>query len=124
MAINTQFRVLTTTKTPVVSPVAGEPVALRISPHERRLRGRIVHGRRRVRFYGSVAPAMDRAQVGILRLVHGRNIFIAGMVLRHQSATSSRFERTVRVRRGIYRILVLTKTPTLVSTYSAPLFVR
>ena len=124
LTLNTQYRVVTTTNPPVVSPVAGESVALRINPHAHRLRARIVHGKRLVRFYGTVAPAMDKAEVGILRLVHGRNIFIAGMVLRHLSATSSRFERTVRVKRGLYRILVLTKNPALVSTYSAPLFVR
>jgi hypothetical protein len=124
LTVSTQYRVVTTTKTAVVSPVATEAVALGISPHAHRLRARVVHGRRLVRFFGTVTPAMDRAQVGILRLVHGRNVFIAGMVLRHLNATNSRFERAVRVRRGIYRILVLTKNPALVSTYSAPLFVR
>jgi hypothetical protein len=124
LTVGTQYRVVTVTNPPVVSPVAGESVALRINAHVRRLRAPVSHGRRLVRFSGTVTPAMDRAQVGILRLVHGRNILVSGMVLRHLDATRSRFERAVRVRRGIYRILVLTKNPALVSTYSAPLFVR
>lgn len=124
VTLATQYRVVTTTNPPVISPVAGESVALRISGHTHRLRARIVHGRRLVRFFGTVTPAMDGAEVGILRLIHGRNILVSGMILRHLSATSSRFERAVRVRRGIYRILVLTKSPALVSTYSAPMFVR
>jgi hypothetical protein len=124
VTLATQYRVVTSTNPPVASGVWGESVAMRVNAHSRRLHARIRHGRRLVRFWGTVTPAMDGAEVGILRFVHGRNVLVSGMLLRHLDATRSRFERAVRVRRGIYRILVLTKNPALVSTYSTPLFVR
>lgn len=123
VTVGTQYRVVTTTNPQVTSGVWNESVAIRIGAHARRLHASIVHGRRLVRFSGTVTPAMDGAKVGILRFVNGRNILVSGMIARHLNASSSRFERTVRVRRGIYRILVLTKNPALVSTYSVPLFV-
>lgn len=124
VSVATQYRVVTTTNPAVISPVAGESVAMRVNAHNHRLRARIRHGRRLVRFWGTVTPAMDGAEVGILKLVHGKNVLVSGMLLKHLDATRSRFERAVRVTRGIYRILVLTKNPALVSSYSTPLFVR
>jgi hypothetical protein len=123
VTVGTEYRVVTTTNPQVTSGVWKESVAIRIAARAHRLHASIVRGRRLVRFSGTVTPAMDGARVGILRFLNGRNILVSGMVARHLSASSSHFERTVRVKRGIYRILVLTKNPALVSTYSTPLFV-
>jgi hypothetical protein len=124
LTLSTQYRVVTTTNPPVFSPVTGEAVSVRVGAHARRLRARIVHGRRLVRFFGAVAPAMNGAHIAIMRLVHGHNVLVAGGALRPLNATSSRFNRIVRVRRGIYRIFVQVTGGALVSTFSAPMFVR
>jgi hypothetical protein len=102
MTVVTQFRVRTVGKT-VLSLVSTESVAVRVSSH-------IGHARRRhfARFYGTVVPAEDGAQVAILRLVHGHNVLVGGTTLHHRNAASSQFSRAVRVRAGVYRVLVVT----------------
>ena len=103
MSVVSQFRVVTTTKPPVISPVALENVAVRVSSHVKHV------GRHRARFSGTVTPAENGAHVGILRITHGRGALVrhGGTVLRPRNASSSRFSRTVNVRRGVYRVLVV-----------------
>jgi hypothetical protein len=115
----TQFRVITTTKPPVISPVATEGVAVRIDAHIGR-----THRRHHARIYGTVTPAVDGMEVAIMRITGGRNQLVSGTVLRHRSATSSRFSRVIRVRRGIYRVLVRVTNGAQTSSYSAPLLIR
>jgi hypothetical protein len=117
MQLNTQFRVVTSTSPPVISPVAFENVAVRVSSHVRH-----THRPRFARIYGTVTPAVDGAEVGILRIVHGRGVLAGGTVLRHSGASSS-FSRVVRVTRGIYRVLVVVKGGALASNYSQTLFI-
>ncbi len=116
----TQFRVVTTTRVPVLSPVAIEGVAVRVQAH-------VGHTRRRhyARIYGTVTPAVDGAEVAVMRITGGANRLVAGTTLRHDNATSSRFSRVVRVHRGaVYRVLVRVTNGAQVSNYSAPLFIR
>jgi hypothetical protein len=115
----TQFRVVTTTKSPVVSPVALEGVAVRVSAHAGRI-GR----RHRARFFGTVTPAVDGMKIGIMRIVHGHDVLVGGAVLKHATATSSRFSKLVRATRGEYRVFVQVTNGALTSTFSAPFFVR
>jgi hypothetical protein len=117
-AAATQFRVVTTGAKPVISPVATENVAVRVSSH-------VGHVRRRhfARIYGTVTPAVDGMQVGILRITHGRGVLVGGTVLRHLSATSSRFSRVVPVTRGVYRVLVRVTNGAQVSNYGQPLVI-
>jgi hypothetical protein len=116
----TQFRVATTTATPVVSPVGIEGVAVRVEAHVGRTRRR-----HHARIYGTVTPAVNGMEVGIMRIVDGRNALVAGTVLRHRNATSSRFSRVIRVRRGaVYRVLVSVTNGAQISNYSQPLFIR
>ena len=119
VAATTQFRVVTTTKPAVLSPVAFENVAVRVESH-------VGHVRRRhfARFYGIVTPAVDGQQVAILRITHGRGVLVSGTVLRHRSATTSKFSRVVPVRRGVYRVLVRVINGAQVSNYSQPLVIR
>jgi hypothetical protein len=115
-----QFRVVTTTAVPVVSTVAPEGVAVRVSAHIGR-----ASGRHRVRIYGTVSPAVDGMEVGIMRVTNGRNVLAAGTVLHHDNATSSRFSRTLTVKRGaLYRVFVKVTNGAQVSNYSSPLLVR
>jgi hypothetical protein len=118
MTQTTQFRVVTTAKPTVISPVAFENVAVRVSSH--------VGGTRRrhfARIFGTVTPAEDGAQVGILRITHGHGVLVGGTTLHHGSATSSKFSRVVPVRRGVYRVLVRVINGAQVSNYGAPLLI-
>jgi hypothetical protein len=112
----TQFRVLTNTNPPVISPVALENVTVRVSAHIARTRRRHY-----ARFYGTVVPAQNGMQVGILRITHGRGVLAGGTVLRPRNATSSSFSRVVHVRPGIYRVLVRVTSGPQSSSYSTPL---
>src|SRR5204862_6801967 len=104
---------------PIVSAVALEYVAVRVSSH-------VSHTRRPhfVRFSGTVTPAEDGMQVAVLRIKHGRGVLVGGTVLRHHDATSSRFSKVVRVRRGAYRVLVRVTSGAQVSNYGHQLVIR
>jgi hypothetical protein len=119
LAVNTLFRVVTSTNPPVVSPVAGESVAVRVSSHVARTRRRGF-----ARIFGTVVPAETGMQVGMLRIEHGRGVLVGGTVLRPRDANSSSFSRVVRVRRGVYRVLVRVTTGAQVSAYGQPLVIR
>jgi hypothetical protein len=117
LAATTQFRVVTIASHPVASPVAVEYVAVRVTSHVTRT------GRRHyARIYGTVTPAVDGAQVGILRIAHGRGVPVAGTFLRHRNATSSSYSRVVRVHPGAYRALVVTNGAQI-SNYGRPLLI-
>lgn len=115
----TQYRVITTTNPPVVSPIVIENVAVAISAHVGR-----THRRHHARIYGTVTPAVDGMQVAIMRVIGGRNVLVAGTSLHHANATSSRFSRSLRVTRGLYRVFVKVTNGAQVSNYSTPLFIR
>jgi hypothetical protein len=119
LGVVTQFRISTTTNPPVLSPVAVENVAVRVSSHVGH-----VHRRHFARIYGTVTPAVDGMQVGILRITHGHGVLAGGTVLRHLSATSSKFSRVVPVSRGVYRVLVRVTNGAQVSNYGQPLVIR
>lgn len=116
----TQFRVVTSTKVPVVSPVTIEGVAVRVEAHVGRTRRR-----HHAHIYGTVTPAVNGMEVGIMRITGGRNVLVAGTVLLHHNATSSRFSRVIRVKRGaVYRVFVKVTNGAQTSNYSQPLFIR
>lgn len=116
----TAFRVVTTTNPPVVSPVAFESVDLRVSAKAGR-----VGPRGKALFHGTVSPAMEHAEIAVMRFIHGRRIFVAGTRLRHHTTSSSRFSLLAKARRGgIYQILVHIPGGPLSSTYSPPILVR
>jgi hypothetical protein len=118
-ALVTQFRVVTVTKPPIVSPVTTEAVAVRVGYRVARS-----HRAHHVRFFGTVTPAEDGAKVGILRIVHGRGVLVAGATLHHRNATSSAFRADVRFRRGLYRVLVVVTGGAQVSAYGPSVFLR
>ena len=118
LAQATQFRVVTVSAHPVISPVAVESVAVRVTSHV----GRTGH-RHLARIYGTVTPAEDGAQVAILRIAHGRGVLAGGTILRHRDATSSSFSRVVRVRSGAYRVLVRVTNGAQISNYGRTLLI-
>jgi hypothetical protein len=114
-----QYRVVTTTNPAIVSPVTTENVAVKVASHVSKTRRK---GYARV--YGTVTPAEDGAQVGVLRIVNGHGVLAGGTILRHHSATSSSFSRVVRVHRGVYRVLIRVLGAGQVSNYGQPLLIR
>ncbi len=112
----TQFRVVTNTLPPVISPVATESVTAKVSAHVRSTRRR-----RFARIYGTVTPAENGAQVGVLRIIRGRGVLVGGTVLRPRNAASSSFSRVVRVSPGVYRVLIRLVGGGVSSSYSTPL---
>jgi hypothetical protein len=119
LTLATQFRVVTATSPPVLSPVATEEVAVHVDAHLASTRRR-----RFARIYGTVSPAEDGMQVGFLRISHGRGVLAGGTVLLHRNATSSRFSRVVPVKAGVYRVLIRITNGAQISTYSQPLVIR
>ena len=115
----TQFRVVTATPKRVVSPVAIEYVAVRVTSHVGRARRRHF-----ARIFGTVTPAEDGSQVGILRIVHGRGVLVGGATLHPRDATSSKFSREVPVHAGAYRVLVRVVSGAQVSNYGRTLLIR
>jgi len=118
-SITTQYRVVTTTNPPIVSPVATESVAVKVTSHVAKTKRRGF-----ARIFGTVTPAEDGAQVGILRITRGHGALVRGTILTHHSATSSSFSRVVPVHRGVYRVLIrIIATGAQVSNYGQPLVV-
>jgi hypothetical protein len=119
LTLVTQFRVLTTTNPPVISPVAVENVAVQVASHVKRARRRHF-----ARIYGTVTPAEDGMEVGILRTVDGRGVLVGGTILTPLNAGSSAFSRVVPVKPGIYRVLVRVTDGAQISNYGQPLLIR
>lgn len=114
------FRVVTTTNPPVVSPVAFESVDLRVSA-----KAGPIGPRGRALFHGLVSPAMDGAEIAVMRQVHGRQVFVAGTRLHHHTTSSSHFSLLAKAKRGnLYRVLVHIPGGPLSSTYSPPILAR
>jgi hypothetical protein len=119
LASTTQYRVFTTTSTPVISPVATEFVAVRVSSHIARTKRAGF-----ARVYGTVTPAVSGAQVGVLRIARGHGILAGGTVTKPRNASSSQFSRVVRVKKGAYRVLVKVAPGSVVSAYGSPLLIH
>jgi hypothetical protein len=115
----TQFRVFTTTNTPVISPVTTENVAVRVTSHVARTKRRGF-----ARVYGTVTPAVNGAQVGVLRIAQGHGILVGGTTLKPRNSISSQFSRVVRVSKGAYRVLVKVAPGGVISAYGVPLLIH
>jgi hypothetical protein len=124
---STQFRVFTPASNAVISPVATENVAVRVA-------SRVARTKRRgfARVYGTVTPAVNGAQIAILRIAQGHGILAGGTIAKPLNATSSQFSRVVRVRKGAYRVLAkVAPGPAsaygpggVVSAYGTPLLIH
>jgi hypothetical protein len=119
-ALITQYRVVTVTKPAIVSPIVTENVAVKVTSH-------IAKTKRKgfARIYGTVTPAENGAQVGMLRIVGGRGVLAGGTILKANGTTaSSSFSRIVHVHKGVYRVLIRVLGAGQVSNYGAPLVIR
>jgi len=119
LGASTLYRVLTPASPAVVSPEAGVSVAVRVSSHVAR-----THRHGFARIYGTVTPAVNGAQVGMLRIAKGHGILAGGTIAKPLNVTSSRFSRVVRVHKGAYRVLVKVAPGPVISAYGTPLLIR
>jgi len=100
----TQYRVVLSSKPGIVSPILFVPVAVKVVARVSRTR---VHKGRKVNFSGYIRPARPGAQVAIQKQSGDRWVVVAGTATRTGTASSSRFSKSVRVRRGgHYRVFV------------------
>ncbi len=119
-SLTTQYRVVTTTKPAIISLVATESVAVKVTSH-------IAKTKRKgyARIYGTVTPAETGAQVGMLRIVGGHGVLAGGTILKaNGTTTSSGFSRVVKIHKGVYRVLVRVLNAGQVSNYGQPLVIR
>ncbi len=119
-SVGTQYRVITTTNPAVVSALATEEVAVQVASHIARGRKGAGHAR----IYGTVTPAENGAEVGILRIERGRGVLVGGTRLKAATATTSTFSREVPVGKGVYRVLIRVVGAAQISNYGAPLLIR
>jgi len=112
----TQFRVVTATNPQIVSPVSPEGVTVQVTSHVARTRR--AHF---ARIYGTVTPAENGMQVGILRIEHGRSVPVAGTTLRPLGSGRSSFSRVLHVRRGVYFVFVQVTGGAQLSNNGEPL---
>ena len=104
LLVNTQFRAITTDKQPTASNPVIVGVAVKVSLH---VRPGHVRAGRKVIFSGFVTPANDGALYYLQRLVHGAWKNVHSGSVRHGTATTSRFVRSLRTRHsGAYRVVV------------------
>lgn len=118
---NTQFRVATLDTPAVNSPIVVGRVAVRVS-----LKLRSTGRPGFVRMYGTVMPAEVGARVGFQLMRPGLGpLTVAGTVVKPANASTSRFSRVVRIRRGgLYRAFVQVANGKQVSGHSRPLLIR
>jgi hypothetical protein len=104
LTVTTQFRVMTVGTPRATSPIVIVGCAVRVGV---KVNHRRVHRGGRVRFSGHVTPANDGALFAVQRLKKGQWVTVQGGSLRHESTTSSRYRKTMRIRHfGKYRIFV------------------
>jgi hypothetical protein len=113
---STQYRVVTNGNPPVISPVTTENVVVKVTSHVARTKKPGF-----VRVFGTVTPAEDGAQIGILRITHGHGVLAAGTVLRHHSASESTFSKVLKAKKGEYRVLARVVNQPVNSAYGTPL---
>ena len=98
VAFNTQYRVALPDKPSVVSPIVVVSVSVRISTH---LSTKTVKRGSKVRFSGSVRPAVDGTPIAIQKLNSKHHwVTIAGTATRHNSTASSVYSKKVTIRSG------------------------
>jgi len=103
--LNTQYRVQVPTNPEIVSPIVSMGVAVRVSTS---VSSTHVRSGGRVRFFGRVSPARPGAQFAVQKLNSKKHwVNVAGSITHSAGATSSKYGKTIRIRRGgSYRVFV------------------
>ncbi len=112
-----QLRVATVDNPPVVSAIATESVAVRVTVSVSGTRQRGFE-----RFTGSVSPAEPGALLGVERLKPRKGfVTVAGGTL---AASGTSFNKTVKVQRGLYRVFIQTSGGPQLSNVSPTVSLR
>lgn len=120
LTVATEFRVLTTARPQIASPIVIEQVVPSVTIHVRRTRRR-----HHVRIYGAITPNEEGMPVEILRLSRVGATRVGVTFARALNASTAHYDEVVRVRRGgIYEALVRVTNGAQTSVYSAPVRVR
>jgi hypothetical protein len=116
-----EFRVVTITKTPIVSPILIEGVAVSVT-----IETRPSQRRHHVRVFGAVTPNVEGMPVEIFKLVNGHPILVATTFTRGLSASSAHYDAVIRRPRrgGVYEALVRVTNGAQTSADSPPAFVH
>jgi len=115
-----QLRVATLDVPPIVSAIATEGVAVRVSLQVSRTRRAGFD-----RFSGTVTPPEPGALVGYERLKARKGfVSVTGGALGTGGGSSSRFSRVLKVRRGVYRVFIQTNGGAQLSNVSPTVSVR
>ena len=123
VALNTQYRVVLPNAPAVASPIVTVGVAPKVSVRAKRVR-RTARGAI-FRFSGGVTPAHDGTQIAIQRLKGGTWVTISGTIAKHRSSKSSRYRKSVRLRRGgTFRIFAGTEDGDHVASVSRSVKLR
>jgi hypothetical protein len=123
VSINTQYRVVLPNVPTVASPIVSVGVAPKVSVRAKRVR-RTARGAI-FRFSGGVTPAHDGTQIAIQRLKGDTWVTISGTIATHRSSKSSRYRKSVRLRRGgTFRIFAGTNDGDHVATVSRSVRLR
>jgi hypothetical protein len=117
----TEFRVVTITKVPIVSPILIEGIAVSVT-----IESQPSHRRHHVRIFGAVTPNVEGMPVEILQLVNGRAVRVATTFTRGLSASSAHFDTVIRRPRhgGIYEAHVQVTNGAQTSAFSPAVFVH
>lgn len=103
LTTNTQYRVVTTDKTPTISPLVGTVVAVDVTTNVKRL----VRKGGTLRFSGRVRPAKVGEQVGVQRLSGATWRTLKGSRTRAGGSDYASYATRVRIRKsGTYRVFV------------------
>ena len=104
LAVTTQFRVKLVSKPQIMSGIVVVPVVVQVTTNKKTVK-RFRHSVR-VRFFGSITPAIDGSRVDIQKLRRGVWTTIAHTVARDAGDARSRYRATVRIRRsGSFRVV-------------------
>jgi hypothetical protein len=95
--VNTQYRVVMPQRPEIASPIAVVGAAVKVTRHVRVRRG---NRRGRIRFSGRVTPAVDGQQILVQKFRDNQWTTIGRTFARDAGASSSRYVKIVRPRRG------------------------
>jgi hypothetical protein len=124
LAITTQFRAQLVGAPALVSEILTVPVAVRVSTGVG-VGHRHSDGIREVRFAGRIRPARDGAQYAVQRRRGDTWVTVAGGITRHDTASSSRYAKRIRVRHsGTYRVYVRVLDGNLTSATGREVSIR
>lgn len=118
----TQYRVSINGKPEIASPIVTVLVSVKVRTSVNKHR---VRRGRSVRFFGTITPIRDGAQIAVQKLRGTSWIGVAGTIARHYTTSASRYGVNVKIRRGgSYRIFVGTNSGDIANNVGSTIKIR